>query len=97
MSDASRDELLQRLGELMSDVSERCYSAQWMGDTLTAIESRCRRALLDHEPQPWGIDEISVAEATELWSLAAQVGGWPEPDWDGNFDTYVCDTPFTSL
>jgi hypothetical protein len=99
----SRSELLKRLGDTMSDVSQRCYCAGWMGDTTPAIERLCRAALRTNQPQPWGYEELSVAEAAKLWELAEQIGGWAEPDWDADvFDpidsgVYVVGLPFTPL
>lgn len=32
-----------------------------------------------------------------MWKLAERIGGWAEPDWDGDDTTYVVGQPFTPL
>ena len=32
-----------------------------------------------------------------MWGLAERIGGWPEPDWDGNDGRYIVALPFCPL
>ena len=87
---------LQRLGRLMSDLQEECWSASWMCVT-PFIVLLCRDALTTGEPQPWGTGTLSVDAAREMWELAESVGAWAEPDGDADEDSYVMGKPFVPL
>jgi len=94
MDTTDQHERLQRLGDLMSDLQEECWSASWMCVT-PFIVFLCRDALTTGKPQPWGIGELSVDAAREMWDLAESVGVWAEPD--ANEDVYVLGRPFVPL
>jgi len=84
--------LLRRLGDAMSDLSERCYYAGWMTGTEYVVPELCRRAAATGEPQPWGQDEVTAVEAAELLSLALRLGTWADLDEAGT--GYVPFQPF---
>ncbi len=94
--DPDRDALIQRLGDAMSDLQQLCFCASWMCVTPT-IEALCRAAIKAGVSQPWGGRELTVAAAREMWDLAERVGGWAEPDWDGDDDRYIIAFPFCPL
>lgn len=75
--------LLRRLGDAMSDLSERCYYAGWMSGTEYVVPELCRRAAATGEAQPWGQGEVTAGDAAELLSLAHRVGTWADLDEAG--------------
>lgn len=86
-----REQLLQRLGDAMSDLQEACFCASWMCVTPTIV-GLCRKTIRTGRPQGWGNGELSVECAKEMWALAERLGGWPRDS-----DPYVIDWPFTPL
>jgi hypothetical protein len=85
---------LQRLGDLMSELQERCWSASWMCAT-PQIVSLCRAAISTGEAQPWGMSELTPGMAREMWTLAESLGAWAE--LADTPDSYARGLPFTSI
>lgn len=96
MNPEEREATIQRLGDVMSDLQESCFCASWMCVTPTIV-GLCRRVIQTDTRQLWGNGQLSVRMAREMWSMAEAVGGWAEPDWDGNRRRYVIAHPFTPL
>ncbi len=92
MNQVERDALVQQLGQAMSDLSEECYYAGWLGGTEYFVPELCRRAAASDRPQPWGHGVVTPAVARELLALAARVGAWA--DLHPHEDRYVPHHPF---
>jgi hypothetical protein len=75
-----RTSLVLRLGEFMSQVSEDCYCAGWLGGTEYLVPELCRRALAGARPQPWGHGVVTPALARTLCDIAEQLGHWVDTD-----------------
>lgn len=75
--------LIQTLGDLMSDVSEDCYYAGWLGGTEHVVPELCRRALATNAVQFWGHGEVTPERADRLWQVAAELGHWVDLDEAG--------------
>ena len=67
---------IQALGNLMSDISERCYCAGWMIGTEDAIGELVDEALVTGQDARSGFWYISLYEARLLKMLHDYVGGW---------------------
>ncbi len=67
--DLTRDE--RRLADLMSEISEKCYSAVWMTDTEYILWD----AVISG-PRDFGHDKITKEEIDELRSLSNQTRRW---------------------
>jgi hypothetical protein len=80
MDDATRTAVLQLLGQAMSEVSEECWSAGWLGGTEDAIPILCHRAIESGQPQRWGGGAITVEQARGMSFLAEQLGCWANLD-----------------
>ena len=48
------DALVQQLGAEMSDLSEACWCAGWLGGTESVVPELCRRAAESGRTQYWG-------------------------------------------
>jgi len=83
---------LKRLGVAMSDVSERCYCAGWLGGAEYLLPELCRRVILTNEPQPWGYSSVTLEEAEMLTALSDEIGSWA--DLDDNAAEFVRFKPF---
>lgn len=83
MDAAIRHALLQQLGEAMSEISEQCYYAGWLGGTEYLVPELCIRALATGQTQAWGHSEVTPGRAGELISLAEKVGSWANLDEAG--------------
>lgn len=81
--ETTRDALVQKLGEAMSDLSERCYYAGWLTGTEHLVPELCRRAVETGRPQMWGHGVVTPGEAELLLSLADQAGSWANLDEAG--------------
>jgi hypothetical protein len=92
MDDATRHSVLQLLGKAMSDISEDCWSAGWLGGTEYDVPELCRRAVESDVPQRWGGDVITPERARGLLYLAEQIGSWADLDEAGV--AYVPHQPF---
>jgi len=75
-----RWKLLQELGRMMSDISEACYCAGWMGNTEYIVPELCTRAVKSGVAQPWGQSQVTPAKAAELCAAAALLGHWADLD-----------------
>jgi hypothetical protein len=73
---ADRERQIAELGRLMSDCSEDCYCAGWLGNTEYLVPELCRRALETDEPQPWGHGEVTPQLAAKMTALAKEMGHW---------------------
>jgi hypothetical protein len=82
MDEATRHALVQQLGQEMSDISEDCYCAGWLGGTEYTVPKLCRRALELGQTQYWGHGEIAPDLARRLWELAERIGSWVDTDSD---------------
>jgi hypothetical protein len=81
MDDRQHHDLAQQLGKAMSDISEDCYCAGWLGGTEYLVPELCRRAVLTGTPQFWGHGEVTPAQAQELIALAERAGCWADTDY----------------
>jgi hypothetical protein len=82
MDDVTRHALLQQLGQAMSDISEDCYGAGWLGGTEFFVPDLCRRAVATGQTQFWGHGEVTPEQAKGLIALAEIVGTWADLDED---------------
>jgi len=92
MDEATWHDLIQQLGAAMSDVSEECYCAGWLGGTEDVLPELCRRAIETGRPQRWGHGEVTPATARKLWAIAERAGTWA--DQHPQDDSYVPYRPF---
>src|SRR6266540_3763096 len=83
MDDATRHAVLQLLGKAMSDISEDCWSAGWLGGTESDVPELCRRAVESGQPQRWGGGTVTPEKALGLMYLAEQIGCWADLDEAG--------------
>jgi hypothetical protein len=81
MDEATPHALVQQLGQEMSDISEDCYSAGWLGGTEYMVPELCRRAVETGQTQYWGFGEITPDQAHRLCALAEQIGCWADTDY----------------
>ena len=89
---AANKALTHFLGEALSDLSERCWCAGWLGQCEYTIPELCRRVLKRGNSQTWGHGEVTYAEAKELTELADELGHWVAPAKDSWI--YVPFNPF---
>ncbi len=82
MDEATKHLLVQQLGREMSDISEDCYCAGWLGGTEYMVPELCRRAIEMGLTQHWGHGEVTLEQARQLWGLAERIEGWAENDLD---------------
>ena len=68
----------------MSDISEDCYCAGWLGGTEHFIPELCRRALATQETQYWGHGDISPDLAARLLAIASELGHWVDTNFHSN-------------
>ncbi len=92
MDDTTRHDLIQQLGAAMSDVSEECYYAGWLGGTEDVLPELCRRAIETETTQRWGHGEVTPETARKLWAMAERAGAWA--DLHPQDDSYVPYQPF---
>ena len=85
-----RADLVLRLGQLMSQISEDCYCAGWLGGTEYSVPELCRRALTSARSQPWGHGVVTPALVRTLCDIAEQLGHWVDTD-----ETSVGYVPFS--
>jgi hypothetical protein len=81
MDDAERNALVQELGQAMSNISEDCYCAGWLGGTEYYIPELCRRAVETGRTQYWGHGAVTPQQARELMALAERAGCWADTDY----------------
>jgi hypothetical protein len=81
MDDAQRNAVVQHLGSAMSDISEDCYCAGWLGGTEYMVPQLCRRAVDLGKTQYWGHGEVTPEQARKLILLAEQAGSWADTDY----------------
>lgn len=86
------DALLQELGRRMSELSEACMAAGWLGGTEYLVPELCRRAIDQQQSQRWGHGEVHPERAAQLMALADQLGHWADLDEAGV--GYVAFDPF---
>ena len=92
MDDATRHSLVQLLGQLMSDISEDCYCAGWLGGTEYFVPELCRRAVETGQTQRWGHGEVTPEQARGMIHIAEQIGCWADLDEPGS--GYTSFNPF---
>lgn len=92
MDDATRHALVQLLGNAMSDVSEECWCAGWLGGTEHIVPELCRRALASRQTSCWGRWEVTLERARGLQALADHIGSWANLDNDAT--GYIAFQPF---
>jgi len=83
MDAETRHALVQLLGREMSDLSEECWAAGWLGGTELHLPELCRRAVASGTQQRWGGDFIPLARARALVYLAELLGCWADLDERG--------------
>jgi hypothetical protein len=84
--------LLEILGDLMSNISEDCYSAEWYEGSEYIIPALCVKASKLGRSRPWAHGEVSLSTASLLISISNRLGGWANIS-AGN-DGYVLFNPF---
>ena len=67
---------IQKLGELVREISERCYCASWLLGAEYFLPELCRRAIDTGKPQPWGHGVVGPDEARTLHAIAYELGHW---------------------
>jgi len=73
----TREELIDILGQAMSDVSEDCWCAGWLDDTEEDLPKLVAEALRTGEPQPWGLGGyVSPEAARHLAGMRERLGAW---------------------
>lgn len=92
MTPETRNAILQLLGNEMSDISEDCYCAGWLGGTEYFVPELCRRANATGQTQHWGRGEVTPELALGLMALAEQIGSWADLNDDAT--GYVPFQPF---
>jgi hypothetical protein len=83
LDNVERHALVQRLGQMMSDVSEDCYYAGWLGATEYLVPELCRRAVQSGTPVAWGHGVVTPERAAEMIALADRIGSWADLDEPG--------------
>ena len=84
--------LLEMLGDLMSNISEECYSSGWQEGTEYIVPALCIKANNLGRREPWAHGEITPEMAELLLTLANKVGGWAS--YDEVIDGYKIINPF---
>lgn len=92
MDDATRHAVLQLLGRAMSDVSEECWYAGWVGDAEYLIPELCRRVVEAGRPLLWGRGTVTPETALGLMYLAERLGCWA--NWEKAGAAYAPHQPF---
>ncbi|AMV28986.1 hypothetical protein VT84_31620 [Gemmata sp. SH-PL17] len=92
MDDGVRRSVLQLLGNAMSDISEDCWAAGWLGGTEYHVPELCRRAAESGRAQRWGAGTVTPDRALGLVYLTEQIGCWADLDAAGV--AYVPHHPF---
>lgn len=92
MDDTTQHDLIQQLGAAMSEVSEDCYCAGWLGGTEDVLPELCRRAIDTGTTQHWGQGVVTPETARKLWAMAERAGAWA--DLHPQDDSYVPHQPF---
>lgn len=72
----TRDEAIKMMGNIMSEISERCYCAGWLSDTEEIVPRMVADALSTGKDQEWGLGTLRVYEAKYLKKLADSLGHW---------------------
>lgn len=84
--------LIDILGDLMSNVSEECYSASWYSGSEYIIPALCIKAEKIGTPRPWAQGELTPEMASLLLALAKKIGSWVNLNEDSN--GYIAFNPF---
>jgi hypothetical protein len=69
-------ELIQEIGDRMSEISDECYFAGWLDGLEKDLPDLCEEAVATNEPVEYGIGLIAPAEAAELLALVKRLGCW---------------------
>jgi hypothetical protein len=72
----NKDKLIIKLGNLLSDISERYYYAGWLEGTEYYVPELCGRAIKSNSAQPWGHGEVTPAKAKKLVEISKELGHW---------------------
>ena len=89
---------VSKLLDLMSDISERCYCAQWLSD----LEFDLWKIILDYRcgkikgNVSYGQSEVTIEEIKELVKLSEESNGW----WawiEGDYETISGKRQMTKL
>lgn len=70
------------LHERMSDISEICYCAGWLGGN----EFTLWKALSEKSDTAYGVGKITLDDKNDLRKLSKEAGGWI---WTGEKDEYT--------
>ncbi len=87
-----REILIDMLGDLMSNVSEECYSAGWYDGSEYLIPALCEKALKIGTPRPWAHGEVTPENASLLVAISERIGSWVNLNESGN--EYVAFDPY---
>jgi hypothetical protein len=87
--EVSRDAAIYMLGSLMSELSETCYAAGWHMDMQEIVPAKCREVLRTGKASPWGMSELSLADAKRMNELAVGLGHWVTFNPNGDEPEYV--------
>lgn len=88
----TRDEAIQMMGDIMSEISERCYCAGWMDGTEEVVPQLVAEALSTGQDQGWCMNELRLHEAKHLKALNDYLGHWVDFNM-GDGPTYIPYTP----
>lgn len=83
MDESLRHALVQQIGTAMSDISEDCYCAGWLGGTEFLVPELCRRAATTGESQSWGHGSVTKEQAEKILEIVERAGCWADLDEPG--------------
>ena len=76
LTENARQNLTHELGELMSELSEKCFYARWLVGTENILPEICNLVIKSQESERWGQFEVTVEEAKKLCKIANRLGHW---------------------
>lgn len=80
LAEDRRRELMQELGTLMSQLSEACFCAGWLGGTELFVPALCQQALVTKSVRYWGVGEVTPELAAKMVDIAERLGHWVDMD-----------------
>ncbi len=87
IEDVGAKALTQILGDLISAISEDCYSAGWYRGSEYIVPALCVRATKLLRPQPWAHGQVGDGLAEVLVAVSKKLGHWANLSDDG--ESYV--------
>lgn len=74
LDEATKQGLVEFLGEAMSKISEESWYAGWVGGTEHYVPELCRRAIASGVSQIWGAGSVTPVQARGLCYVADKIG-----------------------